>query len=87
VLPVYGYYRSEYSTVLAGVAIAEVFSPIVLWTDAGASHFLLAKWQHVVVLPTSLESLFPPFLYFFLLGLKHKRNRKWFYTGTVLLSF
>jgi uncharacterized membrane protein len=60
----YGYYRSEYSTVLAG-AIAEALVPPIcacgLMLEQG--HFL-SKWQHVVVLYQPPWNRFPPFLYF-----------------------
>jgi uncharacterized hydrophobic protein (TIGR00271 family) len=83
----YGYYRSEYSTVLAGVAIAEALVPPIcacgLMLEQG--HFLLASGSMLLFFTNLIGIAFSAILVFFLLGLKHKRNRKWFYTGTVII--
>lgn len=82
----YGYYRSEYSTVLAGVAIAVALVPPIcacgLMLEQG--HFILASGSILLFLTNLLGIAFSSILVFFLLGLKQKRNRKWFYMGTVI---
>lgn len=83
----YGYYRSEYSTVLAGVAIAVALVPPLcacgLMLEQG--HYILAGGSMLLFFTNLLAIAFSAILVFFLLGLKNKRNRKWFYTGTVII--
>ncbi|WP_317897656.1 DUF389 domain-containing protein [Aurantibacillus circumpalustris] len=83
----YGYYRSEYSTVLAGVAIAVALVPplcsIGLMLEQG--HFILAGGSFLLFITNFIGITFSSLLIFFLLGLRQKRNRKWFYTGTILI--
>ncbi len=85
----YGYYRSDYSTVLAGVAIAVALIPPLctcgLMLEQG--HYLLAKGSMLLFFTNLLGIAFSAILLFFLLGLKHKRNRKWFYTGSFIIIF
>ena len=83
----FGYYRSEYSTVLAGVAIAVALVPPLctcgLMLEQG--HFILASGSLLLFFTNFLGIAFSAILVFFLLGLKNKRNRKWFYTGSIIL--
>jgi len=83
----YGYYRSEYSTVLAGVAIAVALVPPIcvcgLMLEQG--HFILASGSMLLFFTNFLGIAFSAILVFFLLGLKHKRNRKWFFTGSIII--
>ena len=83
----YGYYRSEYSTVLAGVAIAVALVPPLcacgLMLEQG--HYILAKGSMLLFFTNFLGITFASILVFFILGLKHKRSRKWFYTGTIIV--
>ena len=83
----YGYYRSEYSTVLAGVAIAVALVPPLctcgLMLEQG--HFILASGSMLLFFTNFLGIAFSGILVFILLGLKHKRNRKWFYTGSIII--
>lgn len=83
----YGYYRSEYSTVLAGVAIAVALVPPVctcgLMLEQG--HYILASGSILLFFTNFLGIAFSAILVFFLLGIKHERNRKWFYTGSLII--
>lgn len=83
----YGYYRSEYSTVLAGVAIAVALVPPIcscgLMLEQG--HYILAGGSLLLFFTNLMGIAFSAILVFFLLGLKHKRNRKWFYTGSIIV--
>lgn len=83
----YGYYRQEYSTVLAGVAIAVALIPPLcacgLMLEQG--HYILAKGSILLFCTNLIGIAFSSILVFFLLGLKHKRDRKWFYAGTVIV--
>lgn len=83
----YGYYRSEYSTILAGVAIAVALVPPLcscgLMLEQG--HLILASGSLLLFFTNLMGIAFAAILVFFLLGLKHKRNRKWFYTGTIII--
>ncbi|MEO6820571.1 MAG: DUF389 domain-containing protein [Ginsengibacter sp.] len=82
----YGYYRSEYSTILAGVAIAVALVPPLcacgLMIEQG--HFILASGSMLLFITNLMGIAFSAILMFFILGLKHKRNRRWFYTGTII---
>lgn len=81
----YGYYRSEYSTVLAGVAIAVALVPPLcccgLMLEQG--HIILAGGSFLLFTTNFIGITFSSLLVFFLLGLKQKRNRNWFYKGTI----
>lgn len=83
----YGYYRSEYSTVLAGVAIAVALVPPLCACGImlEQSHYILAGGSFLLFITNFIGITFSALLTFFLLGLKHKRNRPWFYTGTILI--
>jgi len=85
----YGYYRSEYSTVLAGVAISVALIPPLcscgLMVEEG--HFILAKGSLLLFITNLIGVIFSSILVFFLLGLRQKQKykRKWFYTGTIVV--
>ncbi len=83
----YGYYRSEYSTVLAGVAIAVALVPPIcacgLMLEQG--HYILASGSMLLFFTNLMAIAFSAILVFFLLGLKQKRNRRWFYTGSIIV--
>ena len=83
----YGYYRSEYSTVLAGVAIAVALVPPIctcgIMLEQG--HYILASGSILLFFTNFLGIAFSAILVFFLMGLKHKRNRKWFFTGSIII--
>lgn len=81
----YGYYRSEYSSILAGVAIAVALVPPLctcgIMLEQG--HYILASGSFLLFVTNFTGITFSAILVFFLLGLKHKRNRNWFYKGTI----
>lgn len=81
----YGYYRSEYSTILSGVAIAEALVPPLctcgLMLEQG--HFILAKGGFLLFATNLVGITFAAIFIFFILGLKTNRSRKWFYKGTI----
>jgi uncharacterized hydrophobic protein (TIGR00271 family) len=83
----YGYYRSEYSTMLAGVAIAVALVPPLcacgLMLEQG--HYILASGSILLFFTNFIGISFSAILVFFLLGLKHKTNRKWFYIGSIIV--
>jgi uncharacterized hydrophobic protein (TIGR00271 family) len=83
----YGYYRSEYSTILSGVAIAVALVPPLCTCGLmlEQNHFILAGGSFLLFTTNFVGITFSALLTFFLLGLKHKRNRKWFYTGTIVV--
>ncbi|MEZ4690287.1 MAG: TIGR00341 family protein [Ignavibacteria bacterium] len=81
----YGYFRSEFSTILSGVAIAVALVPPLctcgLMLEQG--HFILAGGSFLLFITNFIGITFSALLLFFLLGIRHKRNLKWFYTVTV----
>ncbi len=83
----YGYYRSEYSTILAGVAIAVALVPPLctcgIMLEQG--HFILAGGSFLLFITNFTGITFSAILIFFLLGLKRKSSRKWLYKGTVAI--
>ena len=85
----YGYYRSEYSTVLAGVAIAVALVPPIcacgLMLEQG--NLILASGSILLFFTNLMGIAFSSILVFFLLGIKNKRNRKWFYMGSIIIIF
>lgn len=83
----YGYYRSEYSTVLAGVAIAVALVPPICTCGLMLEqrNFILASGSILLFITNLMGIAFSAILVFFLLGLKNKRNRKWFYTGSIII--
>lgn len=83
----YGYYRSEYSTILAGVAIAVALVPPLctcgIMLEQG--HIILAGGSFLLFVTNLTGITFAAILIFFLLGLKNNRNRNWFYKGTIAI--
>jgi len=83
----YGYYRSEYSTILAGVAISvALVTPLCacgIMLEQG--HYILASGSFLLFVTNLIGITFSAILIFFILGLKHKRNRRWFYKGTIAI--
>jgi len=85
----YGYYRSEYSTVLAGFAIAVALVPPLCACGLmlEQNHLILAGGSMLLFITNLTGVIISALLVFFLLGIKNKRNRKWFYTGSVVIVF
>ncbi|MDP3556944.1 MAG: DUF389 domain-containing protein [Bacteroidota bacterium] len=83
----YGYYRSEYSTVLAGVAIAVALVPplCVFGLMLQAGHYILANGSLLLFITNFIGIAFAAILVFFLLGMRYHRNRRWFYIGTIVV--
>lgn len=83
----YGYYRSEYSSILAGVAISvALVSPLCtcgLMLEQG--HFILAGGSFLLFFTNLIGVTFAAILVFFILGLKNNRSREWFYKGTIVI--
>lgn len=82
----YGYYRSEYSTVLAGVAIAVALVPPLcscgLMLEQG--HFILASGSILLFATNLLGIIFATILIFFALGIKNSHSRRRFFNGTAV---
>lgn len=85
----YGYYRSEYSTILAGVAIAVALVPPLCASGLmlEQNHFILASGSFLLFITNFIGISIATILVFFLLGSKNKLNKRWFYTGTILILF
>lgn len=85
----YGYYRSEYSTMLAGFAIAVALVPplCVCGLMLEQNHLILASGSMLLFITNLIGVTISSLLVFFLLGLKHNRNRKWFYKGSLVIIF
>lgn len=83
----YGYYRSEYSTVLSGFAIAVALVPplSVCGLMLEQKHFILASGSMLLFITNLIGVTISALLVFFLLGLKRQRNRRWFYTGSIVI--
>ncbi|MGO4770451.1 DUF389 domain-containing protein [Flavobacterium sp. W22_SRS_FK3] len=83
----YGYYRSEFSTVLSGVAIAVALVPPLCVCGLMLEHgyFILAAGSFLLFTTNFIGITFAALFMFFVLGIKHKRNRRWFYIGTVVI--
>jgi uncharacterized hydrophobic protein (TIGR00271 family) len=81
----YGYFRSEYSSVLAGVAIAVALVPPLcacgLMLESGK--YVLANGGFLLFITNLIGIAFASILMFLISGIKHNRNLKWFYSGTV----
>lgn len=81
----WGYYRSEFSTILSGVAIAVALVPPLctggIMIEQG--HFLLASGSILLFATNFIGITFSAILVFFLLGIKNAKSRKRFYRGTV----
>jgi uncharacterized hydrophobic protein (TIGR00271 family) len=83
----YGYFRSEYSSVLAGVAIAVALVPPLCTCGLmlEESRFILAKGGFLLFFTNLVGIVFAAILTFFILGMKHSKNRKSFVTGTIAI--
>ncbi len=83
----YGYYRSAYSSILAGVAIAVALVPPLCTCGIllEQEHYILASGSFLLFVTNFTGITFAAILVFFLLGLKQKRNRRWFYKGTIAI--
>ncbi len=83
----YGYYRSEYSTILSGVAIAVALVPPLcacgLMLQQG--HLILATGSLLLFVTNLIGITFSAILIFFLLGIKNSKTRKRFYKGTAAM--
>lgn len=83
----YGYYRSEYSTILSGVAIAVALVPPLstcgIMLEQG--HLILALGSFLLFITNLIGITFAAILIFFILGLKKNRSNKWFYKGTIVV--
>lgn len=83
----YGYYRSEYSTILSGVAIAVALVPPLcacgLMLQQG--HLILATGSLLLFVTNLIGITFSAILIFFLLGIKNSKSRKRFYKGTAAM--
>ena len=83
----YGYYRSEYSTILSGVAIAVALVPPLcacgLMLQQG--HLILATGSLLLFVTNLTGITFSAILIFFLLGIKNSKTRKRFYKGTAAM--
>lgn len=83
----YGYYRSEYSSVLSGVAIAVALVPPLstcgIMLEQG--HLILASGSFLLFITNLIGITFAAILIFFILGLKKNRSNKWFYKGTIAI--
>lgn len=83
----YGYFRSEYSSVLAGVAIAVALVPPLCACGMmlEAHHFILAKGALLLFFTNLIGIALAAITIFFFLGAKHTSNSKWFYSGTIVV--
>jgi uncharacterized hydrophobic protein (TIGR00271 family) len=81
----WGYYRSEFSTILSGVAIAVALVPPLctcgIMLEQG--NFILASGSLLLFVTNLIAITFASILVFFVLGLKNSKSRKWFYKGTI----
>jgi uncharacterized hydrophobic protein (TIGR00271 family) len=81
----WGYYRSEFSTILSGVAIAVALVPPLctcgIMLEQG--HFILASGSLLLFLTNFIGITFAAILIFFVLGIKNAQSRKRFFKGTI----
>lgn len=81
----WGYYRSEFSTILSGVAIAVALLPPLctcgIMLEQG--HFILAYGSILLFVTNLIGIIFATILIFFVLGIKNAQSRKRFYKGTI----
>lgn len=81
----WGYYRSEFSTILSGVAIAVALVPPLctcgIMLEQG--HFILAYGSILLFVTNLIGITFASILVFFILGLKNSKSRKWLFKGTI----
>lgn len=83
----YGYYRSEFSTILSGVAIAVALVPPLCTCGLMLEqhHLILASGSLLLFVTNFTGITLAALLVFALIGLKQKRDRKWFFTGTLMI--
>lgn len=81
----WGYYRSEFSTILSGVAIAVALVPPLCTCGImlEQKHFILASGSILLFLTNFIGITFAAILIFFVLGIKNAQSRKHFFKGTV----
>lgn len=81
----WGYYRSEFSTILSGVAIAVALVPPLCTCGIlfEQEHFILASGSILLFLTNFIGITFAAILIFFVLGIKNAQSRKRFFKGTV----
>ncbi|SEG38187.1 uncharacterized hydrophobic domain-containing protein [Halpernia humi] len=83
----YGYYRSEFSTVLSGVAIAVALVPPIctcgMMLEQG--YYILAAGSFLLFTTNFFGITFSALLVFFIMGINHKKNTKFFYVGTLII--
>lgn len=81
----WGYYRSEFSTILSGVAIAVALLPPLcacgIMLEQG--HFILAYGSILLFVTNLVGIIFATILIFFVLGIKNAQSRKRFLKGTI----
>ena len=81
----YGYFRSEYSSALVGVAIAVALVPPLctcgLMLENGK--YVLANGGFLLFITNLIGIAFSSILMFLILGFKHNKSRKWLYSGIV----
>ena len=84
----YGYYRSEFSTVLSGFAIAVALVPPLCTCGLmlEQKHFILASGSLLLFVTNFTGVTIAALIVFLLIGLRQKRNQKWFYTGSLLIA-
>lgn len=82
----WGYYRSEFSTILSGVAIAVALLPPLctcgIMLEQG--HFILAEGSILLFATNLIGIIFAAILIFFALGIKNSQSRRRFFKGTIL---
>lgn len=84
----YGYYRSEFSTVLSGVAIAVALVPPLctcgMMLEQGS--LILAKGSFLLFATNFIGITFSALLVFFIMGINHKKSSIYFYVGTAIIA-
>lgn len=82
----WGYYRSEFSTILSGVAIAVALVPPLctcgIMLEQG--NYILASGSILLFITNFIGITFAAILIFFMLGIKNSQSRKRFYKGTFI---
>lgn len=81
----WGYYRSEFSTILSGVAIAVALVPPLCTCGImlEQEHFILAYGSVLLFVTNLVGIIFATILIFFVLGIKNAQSRKRFFKGTI----
>lgn len=85
----YGYYRSEFSTLLSGVAISvALITPLcACGLMLEQEDLILASGSFLLFVTNFIGVSFSALLVFFILGIKQKRNQKWNYVGLSIIIF